>query len=595
MARSLFFVIPATLAVLASTAWGQVRVVTWNVAQLRGDETSVLAVVDELSLDDRIGTAVPLSVIVMQEVQNADFEVLLAGLGAEWSAATYTNSGEDNYGGAQACFYRADQLTEVPGGHADLYTGAGRRCDRWQFQLIGYSDPIAEFYLYSGHLKAGTGSANQAERLTGAERILEDLAELPPGTAAIVCGDFNIYTNSEPAYQALVDVLADPFGTGSWGGATNAIKHSQSPRKEAADGLASGGMDDRFDFMLTTATLAQSDALSIIDGTLRSVGNDGQHYDEAINNGNNYYYASELTRSNTLANYLHDASDHTPVLADFLLPAELAVGGEPMFGTVIVGAAVSVDIDVTNIAPVGGADLDWVIDALAESGTLVPGGSITTVLEVQTTVPGAFDETLIVDATGDLVQHAPQTVHIAGSVLTHAVPSFSATEQVTSVFLPVTVIAGSGMATEFVGLLNMGWTQGQARLDVDAVTGGIDGLVTAPTSLPGSIAGFPATLVFQLNTDAMTQGNLFASFSVETSDEDLPGETASTLSLTFIITVEAGGSSCEGDVNGDGLVDVADLLGLLDVWQTDDPDADLNDDGTVDVNDLLVLLGDWGC
>ena len=90
--------------------------------------------------------------------------------------------------------------------------------------------PLPEFYLYSAHLKAGTGSSNQADRLTGANRILQDLAKFPANTAAIVCGDFNIYTNSEPAYQALVQVLTDPYGTANWTGSSNAIKHSQSPR-----------------------------------------------------------------------------------------------------------------------------------------------------------------------------------------------------------------------------------------------------------------------------------------------------------------------------------------------------------------------------
>ncbi len=52
-----------------------------------------------------------------------------------------------------------------------------------------------------------------------------------------------------------------------------------------------------------------------------------------------------------------------------------------------------------------------------------------------------------------------------------------------------------------------------------------------------------------------------------------------------------------GDIDGDGLVDVVDLLALLGAWGpcTDPGDcpADLNGDGTVDVIDLLVLLGNW--
>jgi YVTN family beta-propeller protein len=48
-----------------------------------------------------------------------------------------------------------------------------------------------------------------------------------------------------------------------------------------------------------------------------------------------------------------------------------------------------------------------------------------------------------------------------------------------------------------------------------------------------------------------------------------------------------------GDIDADGDVDIDDLLLLLGVWGTGDPDADLDGDGEVGVTDLLVLLGAW--
>ncbi len=48
-----------------------------------------------------------------------------------------------------------------------------------------------------------------------------------------------------------------------------------------------------------------------------------------------------------------------------------------------------------------------------------------------------------------------------------------------------------------------------------------------------------------------------------------------------------------GDINGDGLVDGADLGLLLGAWGSDDPAADLNGDGIVDGADLGLLLGAW--
>lgn len=53
-----------------------------------------------------------------------------------------------------------------------------------------------------------------------------------------------------------------------------------------------------------------------------------------------------------------------------------------------------------------------------------------------------------------------------------------------------------------------------------------------------------------------------------------------------------------GDLNGDGVVDVSDLLILLSAWgpcaTLFDCTADLNGDGLVDVADLLILLTNWG-
>jgi hypothetical protein len=50
---------------------------------------------------------------------------------------------------------------------------------------------------------------------------------------------------------------------------------------------------------------------------------------------------------------------------------------------------------------------------------------------------------------------------------------------------------------------------------------------------------------------------------------------------------------CFGDLNGDGIVDGADLGLLLGAWDSDDPIADLNGDGIVDGADLGLLLGAW--
>ena len=77
--------------------------------------------------------------------------------------------------------------------------------------------------------------------------------------------------------------------------------------------------------MCGNASQFQGDGLDLVPGTYRALGNDGMHFDVAINAGDNFYYPDDVPRSNALANALHDASDHLPVVVDYVVscPADL--------------------------------------------------------------------------------------------------------------------------------------------------------------------------------------------------------------------------------------------------------------------------------
>ena len=61
------------------------------------------------------------------------------------------------------------------------------------------------------------------------------------------------------------------------------------------------------------------------------------------------------------------------------------------------------------------------------------------------------------------------------------------------------------------------------------------------------------------------------------------------------VRLNAGGSSCLGDVDGNGLVGFADLVSLLNDWgPCEECGGDLNTDGEVSFLDLVALLGAWG-
>jgi len=66
-----------------------------------------------------------------------------------------------------------------------------------------------------------------------------------------------------------------------------------------------------------------------------------------------------------------------------------------------------------------------------------------------------------------------------------------------------------------------------------------------------------------------------------------PGDT-----VTWVVELPGGDIECPADLNGDGTVDVTDVLALLAGWGTDG--GDVNGDGTTSVEDLLVLIAAWG-
>ncbi len=51
---------------------------------------------------------------------------------------------------------------------------------------------------------------------------------------------------------------------------------------------------------------------------------------------------------------------------------------------------------------------------------------------------------------------------------------------------------------------------------------------------------------------------------------------------------------CLGDVDGNGAVDVNDVLAMVSAWNTANYDADLDGDGLVDADDVLILLSQYG-
>ena len=146
--------------------------------------------------------------------------------------------------------------------------------------------------------------------------------------------------------------------------------------------------------------------------------------------------------------------------------------------------------------------------------------------------------------------------------------------------------------------------------EVYLVGGGFLGLTTVAFD-PGLDVTDGMNVVFELDAPESPDG--FVSVGCNDVGEDFPTYLKSDpCGLATYTTYEAigfpgyhwaqnftswgggGGGTCIGDLNGDGIVDGADLTILLGAWGTDDIVADLNEDGLVDGADLTLMLGAWG-
>ena len=612
MRASRLLVLLSVVCGLAASAHAQIRVAHWNVCALKGNSAAITRVLQALHADNKSGWAQPFDIITFNEVPSSDRVPLqnlvnaAAPAGVTYTLATYTSaSGEDSASGAQAMFYRSDRFTEITSGHADIFTQASRYTDRWLLQLTGYSDTKARVYVYGSHLKASSGSSNEALRFDGAVAIRNNADALPAGSPVIYTGDYNFYNNTESGYLELISAgpgqAVDPFGTGTWAGATNAIKHSQAPAVSPCCGLVGGGMDDRFDFVMPNLAANDGNGISMIAGTMRNVGNDGAHFDTGVGVGNNTYFPGELARSNALADDLEIASDHIPQILEFTVPAKLSASFVSAVPTrAIQNATVTLPVRLQNAATyVNAAGVDDLAYSVACSGRVTGTASGTAALQpasstvnvsLNTATVGTATGTVSVSSSSEAVEPALVSLPVSVQVIRGSNPSLASGSDVNSVSMTIECEPDTGLATATTSLYNFGYDASQSKLDVDQVTfsGASASRFSMPQGIGANLATGARTLQFAFDSAGATPGEYATVATVRTSDEAVAGEQIRNVQVSITVTV---GTGLLGDLDGDGMVGSGDAaLLLLDFGACAGCASDLDGNGEVDSGDLAFLL-----
>lgn len=311
---------------------GYFRVVNYNIAASGGNglpRTGLDTLLQGMSSEKLNDIGQQADVILLQEVDSyattsAD---VASKLNAIYGANTYKYSllnGTTTGAGTQGLVYNSKTLTLEASATVGVSSGTGmpRQALRYKLQPIGYPTSAA-FYAFNSHTKSDTGSTNEGRREDEAIALRASADALPQGTNIFYVGDFNTYGVSEPFFDVMYGAgngqAFDPINMpGAWHDNNNFVGiFTQAPSSNPPPGLTSGGIDDRFDFILQSNELTDGVGLDYVSGTYHTFGNNGSvPRNGSINDGSSTALPG-LANRQQLLDYLTTVSDHLPVVADY--------------------------------------------------------------------------------------------------------------------------------------------------------------------------------------------------------------------------------------------------------------------------------------
>ena len=179
------------------------------------------------------------------------------------------------------------------------------------------------------HPKAGQGYESQRRALM--QTAMDYVNQHYPTDNVLIMGDFNMYSANETGYRLLTQTYSNPdicfmdpvgsIGVGEWNNNNQfAAFHTQSTRSYSEECFSGGGLDDRFDFILMADEIAFSyNHLRYVQGSYHAVGNDGRHFNQSVDQGNNTAVPADVAEA------LYDGSDHLPVTMKIAVDVHLGV------------------------------------------------------------------------------------------------------------------------------------------------------------------------------------------------------------------------------------------------------------------------------
>ncbi len=175
--------------------------------------------------------------------------------------------------------------------------------------------------LILAHLKAGQSASDQQMRTTMVSNAMNYLEANNYSGNIMFLGDFNMKSSFEQAYQIMVNnanpeiKFYDPINvTGVWGNNSDmAPYHTQSPRTGSHPCFVTGGLDDRYDFILASRSIMEGlNGFRYLEDSYTAIGQDGNRYNQSLIHPPNFTQPPEIIDA------LYNMSDHLPVMLDLI-------------------------------------------------------------------------------------------------------------------------------------------------------------------------------------------------------------------------------------------------------------------------------------
>ena len=605
-------VLISTLAFL-NHANAQLRIVTYNTAT-SGDNQAptnpragISTILEAIGDESTGGIAKPIDVLLLQEQDSSasTTQAIVNLMNDIYGSGTYaraTLNGATFGAGSPGLVYRTDsiQLLQQTTVGTTSGSGAPRQGLRYRVRPVGY-DASADFYLYNNHYKASSTATDQARRLVEAINVRNNADALGNGEHIIYAGDFNIRSSNEDSYQELLSAgngqAFDPISRpGNWNNNSSFRDiHTQSPYNPSFNDptLVSGGLDDRFDFQLTSGEFLDNEGLSYINGSYHAFGNNGSHsLNDFINDNSN------TALPDNVLDALASASDHLPVVADYQLPASMSVSIGSFADRVLPGAILQAPVTVTNVADVvavnGADELDYSITTTGVPGVITGtdqplGGGMLHNVSVETATPGVKNGTIDVVSSSQSVANGSFTGNLNYTVLNHANASFDTSVDQNSQTVDFGFVGSCDSVSQTITVANLFDAIG-AGLDLDSVLefGDTAAFANDFASFTNLASGDSESFELTFDAPNAASGDHTATYVLQLTDEDVPGIQLGE-GLTLTVT---GAVTLPGDANLDGFVDASDF----NVWNANSftagnvsfTDGDFNCDNVVDGSDFNI-------